>query len=92
MEVGWFRVENHGDSASSLLHRSQQSQDRTPNAADWSCLSTRASCGQITDSGAMEWLPFVLPQEQELEENALNHASSFSCRSRNTGNRVQKEG
>jgi len=34
----------------------------------------------------------MLPQEQENKENALNHASSFSCRSRNTGNRVQKEG
>jgi len=33
----------------------------------------------------------MLPQEQENKENALNHASSFSCRSRNTGNRVQKE-
>jgi len=33
----------------------------------------------------------MLPHEQENKENALNHASSFSCRSRNTGNGVQKE-
>jgi len=31
------------------------------------------------------------PQEQENKENALNHASSFSCRRRNTWNMVQKE-
>jgi len=34
----------------------------------------------------------MFPQEQENKENALNHASSFSCRSRNTENGVQKEG
>jgi len=34
----------------------------------------------------------TLPQQQENKENALNHASSFSCRSRNTGNRVQRKG
>jgi len=33
----------------------------------------------------------MLPQEQESKEKALNHASSFSCRSRNTGNGVLKE-
>jgi len=34
----------------------------------------------------------MLPQEQENKEHALSHASSFSCRKRNTGNGVQKEG
>jgi len=34
----------------------------------------------------------MLPQEQENKENALNHASPFSCRKRNAGNMVQKEG
>jgi len=34
----------------------------------------------------------MLPQEQEMEENALNHASSFSCRNKESGNKIQKEG
>jgi len=32
-----------------------------------------------------------LHQEQEIEENALSHASSFSSRNKELGNRVQKE-